>query len=52
MKPRLEQTGTWGAVVAAILCPMCFPKLALIGAALGLGVLAPYEGWLVRTLGH
>lgn len=36
-------------MVAAILCPICFPKLALIGAALGLGVLAPYEGWFAAA---
>ena len=61
MKLQLEKLGTFGAVVAAILCPICFPKLALIGAALGLGVLAPFEGWfavasqvflVVAALGH
>lgn len=61
MKLQLEKLGTFGAVVAAILCPICFPKLALIGAALGLGVLAPFEGWfavasqvflVVAVLGH
>lgn len=45
MNLRLEKLGTFGAVLAAILCPICFPKLAIIGAALGLGVLAPIEGW-------
>ena len=45
MKLQLEKLGTFGAVLAAILCPICFPKLAIIGAALGLGVLAPIEGW-------
>jgi mercuric ion transport protein len=53
--------GTSGALLAAILCPICFPKLALVGALLGLGVLAPYEGWfaaaaqvflVVALLGH
>ncbi len=46
---KLERSGTVGAIVAAILCPICFPKLALIGAALGLGVLAPYEGWFAAA---
>jgi mercuric ion transport protein len=41
----MMKVGTGGALLAAILCPVCFPKLALIGALLGLGVLAPYEGW-------
>ncbi len=43
MKP--ERVGTVGALVAATLCPICFPKLAVIGTVLGLGALAPYEGW-------
>jgi mercuric ion transport protein len=41
---RLEKAGTVGALIAAAACPVCFPKLALIGAAFGFGVLAPYEG--------
>ena len=42
----LEKSGTSGAVIAALACPICFPKLALIGAALGLGVFAPYERYI------
>lgn len=42
----LDRFGTVGAVVAAAACPICFPKLALIGAAVGLGVFAPYEGYV------
>ena len=45
MKLQLEKLGTFGAVLAAVVCPICFPKLALIGAFFGLGVLAPLEGW-------
>lgn len=45
MRLQLGKLGTFGEVVTAILCPICFPKLALIGIALGLGVLAPYESW-------
>ncbi|MFZ2651054.1 MAG: MerC family mercury resistance protein [Burkholderiaceae bacterium] len=41
--------GTGGALLAAIVCPICFPKLALVGALLGLGVLAPYEGWFAAA---
>ncbi len=41
--------GTVGAFFMAILCPVCFPKLALIGAVFGLGVLAPYEGWFIAA---
>lgn len=42
---RLEKAGTVGALIAAAACPVCFPKLALIGAAFGFGALAPYEGY-------
>src|SRR5687767_3223252 len=42
----LEKLGSAGAVVAALACPICFPKLALIGAALGLGMFAPYERYI------
>ncbi len=38
---KLENYGSFGAIVAAA-CPICFPKLALIGAFLGLGALAKY----------
>jgi mercuric ion transport protein len=49
MKLQLEKLGTVGALLAAIVCPVCFPKLALIGAALGLGALAPFEGWFAAA---
>jgi mercuric ion transport protein len=39
----IEKFGSGGALLAALACPICFPKLALIGAAFGLGVFAPYE---------
>ncbi len=42
----LDKFGTVGAVVAAAACPICFPKIAIIGTALGLGVFAPYEGYV------
>lgn len=46
-RPSIEKLGTFGAVLAAAACPICFPKLALVGAALGLGVFAPFEGYMV-----
>lgn len=46
-KGGLEKFGTVGALLAAAACPICFPKLALIGALLGLGVLAPFEGYFI-----
>ena len=42
----IEKMGTTGAVLAALACPICFPKLALVGTALGLGFLAPYETYI------
>ena len=43
MKAHLEKIGGVGAVIAAAACPVCFPKLALIGALFGLGALGAYE---------
>lgn len=43
MKNTLEKFGSFGAVIAAAACPICFPKLALLGALFGLSALAPYE---------
>jgi uncharacterized membrane protein YtjA (UPF0391 family) len=47
MKAVLDKFGSLGAVLAAAACPVCFPKLALIGAVFGLGGLAAYEAQLV-----
>ncbi len=61
MKTHLEKIGSLGAVIAAAACPVCFPKLALIGALFGLGALGAYESQLfiaaqilvvVAVLGH
>ncbi len=49
MRSRLDSLGTLGALLAALACPVCFPKIALIGAALGLGALAPFEGWFAAA---
>jgi hypothetical protein len=46
MKTHLEKIGSFGALVAAAACPICFPKLALLGAVFGLGALAAYESQL------
>jgi len=43
MRLRLEKAGSIGAVIAAAACPVCFPKLALIGALFGLGAFGAYE---------
>src|SRR5882672_6005877 len=61
MKTYLEKIGSFGALIAAAACPLCFPKLALIGALFGLGALGAYESQLfiaaqvliaVAVLGH
>jgi mercuric ion transport protein len=61
MRFKLEKYGSFGAIVAAAACPICFPKLALIGAFLGLGALAKYETFffygahvliLIALVGH
>ena len=43
MKSGLERSGSIGALLAAAACPVCFPKLALVGALFGLGALGAYE---------
>jgi hypothetical protein len=43
----MEKAGSLGAIVAAAACPVCFPKLALIGAMVGLGGLGAYEWQLL-----
>lgn len=37
-------------MVAALACPICFPKLAIIGAVVGLGAFAPYEGYVAIAI--
>ncbi len=43
MLKSADKMGSVGAVIAAAACPICFPKLAAIGALFGLGALAPFE---------
>ncbi len=45
-----DKTGALGALVSTLGCAMCFPALASIGAALGLGFLAQWEDLFVNTL--
>lgn len=46
----LDKTSSFGALVAAMSCAGCFPALGSLGAALGLGFLGQYEGFLFRKL--
>jgi len=45
-----ENTGAIGTIVAAMGCASCFPALGALGASLGLGFLAQWEGIFVNTL--
>lgn len=45
-----DKTGSLGAVVAAMGCSFCFPAIASLGAALGLGFLAQWEGFLLTRV--
>src|SRR5262245_46799870 len=44
----MEKIGPIGAVIGALACPICFPKIAVIGSAIGLGVLAPFELYVLK----
>ena len=45
-----DKVGSLGAIVSAMGCAMCFPAIASLGAALGLGFLSQWEGVFVNTL--
>jgi mercuric ion transport protein len=45
-----DKAGSLGALVAALGCANCFPAIASIGAALGMGFLGQWEGLFVNTL--
>ncbi len=46
----LDKTGVLGTIVSGLSCTMCFPALASIGAAVGLGFLSRWEGFFVHIL--
>lgn len=46
----IDKTGSLGAVISAMGCAMCFPAIASLGAAIGLGFLSQWEGLFVNTL--
>jgi mercuric ion transport protein len=45
-----DKAGSLGAVVSAMGCAMCFPAIANIAVALGMGFLGQWEGLFVNTL--
>ena len=46
MTKYLDKLSSAGALVAAAACPVCFPKLALLGSLIGLGAFGAYEAEL------
>ena len=45
-----DKSGSLGAVIAAMSCSFCFPAIASLGAAVGLGFLAQWEGFLLTKV--
>ncbi len=45
-----DKIGSIGAVVAAMGCASCFPLLGALGASLGFGFLAQFEGLFINKL--
>ena len=45
-----DKAGSVGALVSAMGCAMCFPAIAGLGAAVGLGFLSQWEGVFINTL--
>jgi mercuric ion transport protein len=45
-----DKTGLIGSIVSTMGCAMCFPALASIGAAIGLGFLSQWESVFVHIL--
>lgn len=50
MTSLADKAGALGSIVSAAGCASCFPAIASLGAAIGLGFLSPYEGLLVGVL--
>lgn len=42
-----DKAGAFGNIVAAMGCAACFPALASLGTAIGLGFLSDYEGLIL-----
>lgn len=45
-----DKTGALGSIVSAMGCVACFPALASLGAAIGLGFLSQYESLFITWL--
>ncbi|OWJ96236.1 mercury transport protein MerC [Pseudomonas sp. A46] len=45
-----DKAAAVGSIVSAMGCAVCFPALASLGAAIGLGFLSQWEGLFITTL--
>lgn len=45
-----DKAGSLGALVSAMGCAMCFPAIASVGAAIGMGFLSQWEWVFINTL--
>lgn len=45
-----DKTGALGSVVSAMGCAACFPAIASLGAAIGMGFLSGYESLFITKL--
>jgi mercuric ion transport protein len=45
-----DKAGVFGSIISTMGCAVCFPALASLGAAIGLGFLAQWESLLVHVL--
>jgi len=45
-----DKAGLVGSIASAMGCASCFPAIASLGAAIGLGFLSQYEGLFIRIL--
>lgn len=45
-----DKAGVLGTIIGSFACAACFPAAASIGAAIGLGFLSHWEGFVVRFL--
>ena len=45
-----DKAGSLGALVSAMSCAMCFPAIASLSAAIGIGFLSQWEGLFINTL--
>ena len=45
-----DKAGLLGSIASAMGCASCFPAIASLGTAIGLGFLSQYEGLFIRIL--